>query len=175
MEDAPSNVVTVDSVPGLDEAQSVQVDYFAFDETHRHVLPDGTSWIEHRELNEGARRKYLNKTNREIKIRRGSGDAEMKVAAGDDRYELLKAAVVDWNLVAGNSTPVPFVPQRVDDFLTRTNPRVIDGLEKSVRKANPWLMAEMKPDDIREEMKNLEEMLKEAEERERREASFSSA
>jgi hypothetical protein len=127
------------------------------------------SYIEHKPLNEGKKKAFQDKTSRDLVLQRG-GDARMSVLQGTERHELLHAACVDWNLMRGGKA-IPFTKVQFNDFLTLADPVVVEGLEKAVRKANPWLLAEMKASDIRKEIENLEEMLVEAEKREAGEAS----
>jgi hypothetical protein len=68
----------------------VEVDYFAFDVTHTVHLPDGKQYVEHRELNEGQRKKYLNGMNRDMLVNRASGDMRVKMAPGDERHAIEK-------------------------------------------------------------------------------------
>lgn len=165
-----AEVPELDAVPD-GSTESVQEDYFGFEIRHRVKLPDGRSWIEHKEFNEGERRKYLNAVNRDVVIQRKTGDARMRMAPGDERYELLVTAIVGWNLVRAGQ-PIPFSRKALQEFLEKTNPKIVDLVEKEVRKANPWLMAEMSADDIRKEIANLEEMLEAKVKEEAAEESF---
>src|SRR5690606_12174048 len=70
---------------GQPDSTPVQADYFAFDKTEKVMLPDGVSWVEVKVLNEGARRKYLNEVNKEVRLQRATGDAVMRLASGDER------------------------------------------------------------------------------------------
>src|SRR5436190_10142041 len=79
----------------------IQQDYFAFDIIGRTMFPDGISWVEHAVMNEGARRKYLNAVNREVRVQKSTQDAILKMAPGEERTELLKATIVGWNLSRG--------------------------------------------------------------------------
>lgn len=142
---------------GVATEVSPQADYFGFSETHRVMLPDGVSFVTHQTLNEGARRKYLNDVNREVKLQKTTGDAIMKIQSGSERFSLLKAAIVGWNLQRGGQD-VPFNPRNLEEFLTAANPRIVDLIEKDVRKANPWLMAEMTVEDIDKQIEELQEM-----------------
>lgn len=146
---------TIIAPPFMDEP--LQVDYFGFDETHKIVLPDGKSFIEHKELNEGARRKYLNSVNRDITINRASGDAKLRTAPGDERRALLEAAIIGWNLVK-NGSPIAFSRQALNEFLDNANPRIVDIIEKDVRQRNPWLLADLTVEDIDKEIENLQTM-----------------
>lgn len=155
---------------GVSVMEPVQQSYFGFAETHRCILPDGVSYVEHQTLNEGERKKYQNSINREVAIKRSTQDAVMKMAAGDERHALLRAAIVGWNLVDQNGQPIPFTKQEthgrttnqstLDRFLNEAPPKVIDLIHKEVQKANPWLMGEMSVDDIKQQIEDLEEMLK---------------
>ena len=150
---------------GQPTEELIQEDYFGFEITHRVMLPDGVSFIEHRELNEGQRRKYLNETNKAVRIQRATGDAVMNMAAGDDRHALLKEAIVGWSLQR-NGQPHPFTRAALNDFLEKANPKVVDIVEADVRKHNPWLSAEMTVKDIDEQIENLKTLREQALERE---------
>jgi hypothetical protein len=65
----------------------------------------------------------------------------------------------------------PFTDNHLKEWLENANPRLVEDLEKEIRKANPWLLAEMSVADIEREIENLEEMKKVAQEREAGEAS----
>lgn len=146
---------------GISDTTPVQADYFGFSETHQVYLPDGVSWIEHQTLNEGARREYLNKVNKEVAIKRLSGDAVMKMQSGDDKHALLESAIVGWNLSRGGQ-PIPFSKgskgSNLSQFLVMADPKVVDIIEKDVRKHNTWLMADLSVEDIQKQIDDLEEM-----------------
>lgn len=164
------------------EALPVQADYFAFGEVFKCFFAekygDSTSYVEHKTLNEGSRRKYLNQVNREVTLMRGSGDAKMKLASGDEKHLLLEEAIVGWNLVRadrnGDLQPVRFDRSGLQDFLSKADPKIIDVIEKDVRKHNPWLLAEVTEEGIMEQIKDLEETLEEIRERDRGNSTSSS-
>jgi hypothetical protein len=134
-----------------------QVDYFAFEETEQVFLPDGTSFVEIKVLTEGDRKKYQNKLNRDVKLERTTGDAIMQMATGEERHALLESAIVGWNLMK-NGRPIPFQASTLKEFLNSANPRIVDIIEKAVRKSNPWLMADLSVEDIDKQIAELEEM-----------------
>lgn len=142
---------------GVPTHEPVIVDYFGFEETYVLPLPDGRQTIEHKVLNEGQKRKYQNSINRDVVIQRATGDAKMRMAPGDERHHLLKTAITGWNMFR-NGQPYAFSPRNLDDFLELAPPRIIDLIEKEVRKANPWLLQDMSVEDIDKEMANLQEM-----------------
>lgn len=154
-ETAPDSALAKDVAANpTDQAQD---DYFGFERTEVTYLPDGVSYVTHKALNEGQRRKYLNSTNRSVEVERASGNASINTAPGDERYELLKSAVTGWNLKRGD-VPVPFNAKSLDEFLTKADPRVIDDIERDVRLMNPWLLQDMEPEDIDKEIESLEKM-----------------
>ena len=53
---------------GVSTEEAVYADYFGFEETEVVRLPDGRSTVTIQALNEGGRRRYLNKVNREVTI-----------------------------------------------------------------------------------------------------------
>jgi hypothetical protein len=136
---------------------NVPADYFGFSSTKVYMLPDKVSWVELKVLNEGERRQYLNETNREVKFARGSQDAAIRLRPGDDKASLLKMAIVGWNLVR-NGAPMPFNTATLQQFLTLTDPKLVDLIEKEVRLMNPWLLAEMTLEDFDREISQLQEL-----------------
>jgi hypothetical protein len=155
--------------PGFGDDVQV-VDYFGFAESHKHMLPDGKQWIEFQSMNEGAKSRFQKESSRDLVLERQSGNARVKMDQAGDRHALIKACVTDWYVLRGGQ-PIPYTPVQLGDFLTLADPRIIDGLELAIRKANPWLLAEMSVKDIDKEIENLQEMRKVAEERERGEVS----
>ncbi len=142
---------------GIATYEQVAADYFGFEETDRVFLPDHVSYVEHKVLNEGQRRKYLNAVNRDVRIQKATGDALMRMSPGDERMQLLKTAIVGWNLKRGGQD-VPFNDRNLTEFLEKANPRIMDLIEKEIRKANPWLLAELSIEDIDREIQGLTEL-----------------
>lgn len=142
---------------GQPTTEEVYEDYFGFEETHRVDLPDRKSWVEFEVMNEGARKKYLNAQNKKVTIRKGTGDAEMELTPGNDKYNLLKSTITNWNL-RRQGQPVPFNNRTLDEFLTLAPPAVIDLIHFEVTLQHPWLLDEMSVEDIDLEMKRLQEM-----------------
>lgn len=138
--------------------ERVQADYFAFSETHKVQLPDGVTYVEIKSLNEGERRKYLNGMNRDVEIDRASGNAKMQMRPGDERFALLREAIVGWNLIMGG-TPVTFNSAMKEQFLNQANPKIIDLIDKETRKLNAWLLEDMSLEDLLKERDNLDEMI----------------
>lgn len=143
---------------GVPTTERRQQSYFGFAEVHRCMLPDGVSYVEHETLNEGARKQYQNKINREVAIKRSSGDAVMKMAAGDEKHELLKAAISGWNLLGADGQPMSFNKGTLNKFLDEASPKIIDEIEKDIRRHNPWLMADISVEEIDRQIEELEEM-----------------
>lgn len=157
-------------VTGAQESPVKQQDYFGFETSAKFYFPDGVSWIEFKPMNEGAKKSFQDKTSRDLVVERNSGNARMSVLQGSERHTLIIDSVTNWNLVR-NGVAVPFSKSAFSDFLTLANPVLIEDLEKAIRKANPWLLADMKSEDIEKEIANLQEMLESARKREAGEAS----
>lgn len=170
-----SNAMTDIATPFIPDTADtpVQQDYFGFQATEKYYFPDGLTWVEFSIMNEGDRLKFQRKTGRDITLDRRSGDAKMKMDPGTERHELIKTCLVNWNL-SRNGQPQPFGEAALRDFLTLANPKVIDEIEKAIRKANPWLLGELSVEDIDKEIADLQEMREVAVERERGESSSGS-
>jgi hypothetical protein len=164
-EEAERQARTVEAMQaaGVATEEAVQVDYFGFEETETVTLPDGRSTVTIAALNEGGRRRYLNRVNREVKIAKGTGDAIMQMANGDERRILLAEAVVGWNIVTKNKVgelvPVPFSKGKLDEFLDRANPVVVDVIDKAVRAQNQWLQADVTLEDLVKQRDELDEQI----------------
>lgn len=143
---------------GVSPVEHTQQSYFGFEETHRVFLPDNVSYVEHKVLNEGARRKYLNRVNRDIMLQRSTGNAIMRMQQGDEKHELLEGAICGWNLIGPKGEPMSFDKNRLQKWLSEANPVIVDLIEKDVRKKNPWLLAELSVEDIDKQIAELEEM-----------------
>lgn len=137
--------------------EPVQSDYFGVDVTEKVTLPDQKSWVKIRKLDEGQRISYVNKSNREVRLNRRTQDAYMQMAAGEDRKNLLRVAIVDWNLIRGGQ-PVSFGEAELEVFLTKADPEILNVIEKGVRKLNPWLLADLSVADIDKEIADLYEL-----------------
>lgn len=148
-------------------------DYFGFDQTERITLPDNVSWVEHKIFTEGQRRKYLDRVNRDVRLVKGSGDAIMKMAPGAERKALLEEALVDWNLKRAGE-PIPFSKRNLEMFLDSAPPKIVDLIEKEVRKANSWLQSDVSVEDLDREIEALQELReKKIEEEEGKDSSAS--
>jgi hypothetical protein len=140
------------------QAERPRADYFGFGAFYIYTMPDGVSTIQHKAMNEGARRRYQSRLSQDVKVERGTGNAIMKMQAGDERRILLEEAICGWDLMA-NGQPVPFNANRLHEFLENADPIVVDGIERDIRKHNPWLTSEASLDDLRREMNDLQERI----------------
>lgn len=156
---------------GVPVEEPAYVDYFGFSSEDKFHLPDGRQWISYGKLNEGAKRKFQKLTSRDLKVERTTGNAVMKMDPGAERHELIKASVIGWHMMrmspkTGLMEEAPFNDSVFGQFLDKTDPVIIEDLEKAIRKANPWLMDEMTTEDIDREMENLKELRVKVAERE---------
>lgn len=173
------STATVDAMEkaGVPSTEPVFFDYFGFSDETQHFLPgpDGKPsrfYLVIRRMNEGAKAAFQKKTSRDLKVERTTGNAVLKMDPGAERHELIKASVVGWNLQRRNPRDdtkieeAPFDQSNLNRFLDSADPRIIEDVEKAIRKANPWLMDEMSVEDIDREISNLQEMREVAVERE---------
>lgn len=148
--------------------------YWGQNVTERFLFPDGQTYIEYKKMLEGDRARYQRRTTRDIVLER-QGDSRLKVDMANDRHELIKAAVVGWNLLSENGTyDEPLNQNSLEKFLAVADPKLIDDLEKAIRKFNPWLQSDVSSEDIRKEIEELEKQYDAAKRREEGEDSSSS-
>lgn len=151
------------------ESEPIYADYWGFDEKLKWFFPDGKQYIEFQLMDEGKRARFQKLTNRDISIKRSTGDASIKADPAEERKALLEQSVVDWHVFRGNQ-PVPFSigsgGSTFNQWLDHANPKLIDDLEFEIRKNNPWLQADMTLEDIDKEIDRLKELRKQTEERE---------
>jgi hypothetical protein len=150
---------------------TVQDDYFGFGAQEVFVFPDGATKIWFTVMNEGQRKKFQKMTNRDIKINRATNDASIKADPAEERWQLITTSVCNWNLKRRNPNTeelgeVHFDQRTLEQWLQVANPRIVDDLEVAIRKANPWMQADMTVEDIDKEMERLTDLRKEAAERE---------
>lgn len=159
---------------GVPTEDAVVADYWGFDETNKWYFPDGKQYIEWKPMTEGQRARYQKATNHSVTISRASGDARMGVDPAGDRAALIEVSVTDWFVYKGG-VPVPFKDKQngFAKWLQGANPKFVEDLERTIRRGNPWMQAEMKAEAIREEIERLEESYEEAVRRESAEKSLS--
>lgn len=169
-ETVPPMPVGPNGPEALPEPPTVQpVDYFGFKREERYTLPDGVQWIEFAAMNEGAKKKYQQKTSRDFVVDRRTGDTRVSVDPGTEREILIRESVTGWYMLRGGQ-PVPFNSVQLGDFLTLADPSVIEGIEKAIRDANPWLLDNVTVEDIDKQIEQLEDQKKRIQEREAGEA-----
>lgn len=152
------------------------VDYFGFDERERWMFPDGQQWIEFKKLNEGERAKFLKATRSDVHLNQRSGEARIPFDQSKERKQLLLHSCTDWFTVRKNPRnskwePVAFANNGTEgcafaQWIDKANPAVLSRLEKAIRMANPWLMAEMTVEQIDKEISDLQELREAAAKRE---------
>lgn len=125
----------------VDTDVSRVVDYFDVKETHFATLPDGVQTVEVKVLTEGERRRYLNQTNREVKMNSRTKDLIMKSSVGDDEEALIKVATVGWNVMRGGAS-LPFTPNNLDFALNAWPPAAWRPVLKKIREVNEWLLGD---------------------------------
>ncbi len=141
-------------------------DYFTYEETKRWYFPDGKQYIEYQPMTEGDRRRYQSKTMTTMSLNRASGDSKIGINVARDREALLDISVKNWYMVR-NGNEIPFTDRQFgwQRWVTIANPKLIEDLEKEIRKANPWMQADMDLEEVDAEIKRLEELRLELQDR----------
>lgn len=160
-------------IPGVPDpnevVQTEYQDYWGFSESHKFMLPDGKQYIEFKTLTEGDRQRFNKLTKKDLILNRRDDTAKVEGSAGEDRPALLHVACTGW-LMMRDGEPVPWSNDNkggsFQQWIQAANPRIVEDLEKAIRLANPWLLGDMKSEDIQREIDNLQDMLKLALERE---------
>jgi len=129
--------------------------FFSAGDTHRIEL-DAQSWVEVKEMNELARRKFQHQTTSEVKLKE-DGDKAFSIDPGVEREALIKASVVGWDLVDLDGKPFPYSPSNRDKLANEFDPAAIDIIVEGIREHNPWMAAE---DDVETLDKEIESLRK---------------
>lgn len=144
-------------------------DYFGFSETNKWYFPDGKQFISFQLMNEGARSRYQAKTSQDVRLFKTTGDASIKMDASKERRILVEESVIGWYVIR-DGDPVPFDSTKPGSvfmqWYEKANPKFVSDLELAIRKANPWMQAEMTVELIDEEIANLRSMREDAVKRE---------
>lgn len=172
-----SEPTTAAPPPPTSPASAPSEDYWGFEgDAQKWFFPDGKQYIEFKRLNEGEKTRFQQQTNRDITLERQSGNARVKMDPASERHALIEASVTGWNLRRGGED-VPFSKgspgSNLGQWLQVANPVHVERLEFEIRKANPWLQAEMTVEEIDKQIADLTELRTQAVEREAGEGSSS--
>jgi hypothetical protein len=137
-------------------------DYWGVDEVLRHYLPDGKQYFEFRVMDEGARSRFQKLTNEDMTVLRDN-TAKVRMDPVAQRHTLIKESVIGWFLMQrmpdGTWTeappPTPQNKRPLDQWLEKAPPKIVDDLEFAIRKANPWMQADMNVEEIDKEIERL--------------------
>lgn len=156
---------------GVTRTIAVRKDYWNNDVIERWDLPGQEDlpeherqYIEFKKMNEGMRSRYQKATNKGVVIERASNNARMGVDPAGDRWALIEISVTGWRLFR-DGNELPFKPHLLKQFVDQADPWIIDQLERAIRKVNKWMFAEATPEEIQEQIDELYEQKKVAEER----------
>jgi hypothetical protein len=159
---------------GVTIEEPVFEDYFGFEESKVWYFPDKKQYITFKIMNEGDKAKFQKETNRDITLKRNTGDASIKTDPAQERHILLETCVTGWSVYRKNAQgkfdPVPFSigspGSTFKQWLLKADPRLVEDLEFEIRKANPWLQGDMSVEDIDKEIERLVELREAAVKRE---------
>jgi hypothetical protein len=154
---------------GVTEETQV-VDYWSGPpEPVRWYFPDGKQWIAFSKMTHGQRSAYNARTSKELTLEKVTGNARVKADVAGDTNILIDVAVIDWYILRGGN-PVSFSKgspgSNLAQWMGQADPVLVDDLEKAIRKANPWLNAELTVKDIDEQIEELNREREEAVKRE---------
>lgn len=152
--------------------------YWGVSTTEKFYFPDKRMWIEFKRMNEGDKKKYQQKTNRDVTIQRG-GDTKIGIDPATDRHLLIEMSVINWQMWMPKDLQNPglgfeqvgFSTFNLRKFLEVGDPKVIQDLETEIRMANPWMQADMTVEEIDKEIARLNEVRAQREEADRAKAS----
>lgn len=163
---------------GVAQTTTISFDFWGQTESLKYYFPgqdelpeDQKQWIEYKTMNEGDRTRFQKLTNSGVTIIRATNDARMSVDPARDRHALFEVCITGWRLLK-NGEEVQFRDFQLKNWLKFANPKHVDELESKIRKSNPWMIAEVKAEDIRKEIDLLEEQYQEALIREEKERDF---
>lgn len=163
---------------GVQQTKELVFDFWGNTEKQKYFFPgqdhlneDKKQWIEFKTMTEGDRARFQKMTNSGVTIERATNNARMSVDPARDRHALFEVCITNWRLLK-DGEEVRFVDYQLKNWLKFANPKFIDELERAIRKSNPWMVAELKAEDIRKEIDLLEEQYQEALVREQTEKDF---
>jgi len=149
------------AIPPEDPQAPAQHDYFGQAKPVRYMFPDGISWVDFKVMKDGDRQALISGDDREVTIKKRSGDMTTKLGLTADRSKLFAIAFVGWNIIRGNEGVLPFNDKNVSLFAASMDVEINDAIEKAIQGANPWLKPEMSIEDIDLEIKSLQEQREE--------------
>ena len=135
------------------------VDFFDVLEETKFLFPDHVQYVTLKAMNEGDRKRYLNKTNRDVSMNTRTKELRMQAAAGDDKHALLELCITGWS-VFSKGRAVPFNSSNLKNALENWPVSLVDQIEKKVREVNPWLLGdEDSLEALREERDELDKRI----------------
>ena len=142
----------------LDEFEGI-VDTYAFGGTRVFTI-DRKQSITFKVLTEGDKAKYQRATNRDIRVDRKTDSAHLRTDLASDRHALITISVVGWELYTRGSNGwerMSYSDAMLQNWLKVTDPAIVERLEETIRKANPWLNTEnVTVEDIDKEIEELQ-------------------
>lgn len=167
-------VHTPEPISGQSEQFTGFASYWGTDQTERFFLPDGKQFFEFKPMNEGAKSRFQKKTNKGIRMDQRKQEALIDIDPAQERHILIVESVTNWNLIKPDPTtgqpvgyPCPESPVSrrnalEGEILDNFDPKIIQDLEFEIRKANPWMQADMDIAEIDKEMERLQELRQQA-------------
>lgn len=145
-------------------SETAFIEYWGTDDIRKWHLPDQKQYFEFKIMAEGERAKYQRLTNQDLTIQRDQ-TAKVRMDPATERHTIIKTSVVGWFLYKGGK-PSAFDNSKLEQWLSKADPKMVDDLEFTIRMANPWMQSDMSVKDIDKEVIRLEEMRRQAVDRE---------
>lgn len=141
-DEAPAIEETIEEAPKkATKKASRQRSYFQTDTLNRFFLDDETSYIEHKQLDEGLFQKYQDLTST-IKLDAEGRETTVDMALGKTRRFLIENLVVGWNLVDEKEAPISYSPTK----LLQLPPDLVSGVVQDIYENNPVLRGDADED-----------------------------
>jgi hypothetical protein len=150
---------------GVNPTDSGYTDYFGFDERRKFYMPDGKQYIEYKLMTEGDRAQYQKLTSKPVRLFKTTGDAQVNLDAGQERAILLNISTTGWFMFRGGEQ-VTYNSKAFEKWMEGADPAIISDYETEIRKANTWMTEQFTVADIDKEIENLQELRRQAVERE---------
>jgi len=161
MTEAPTQAPMMQQEPPVMQTEPLYDDYWGTDETANWFFPDGKQYIVVKVMDEGDRKRFENETQTDLLVERQTQNTRFKMNLTKERHGLIMAAVCGWNLYrknkhTGETELVHYTDNALRDWLKVASPRHVDDLSIFIRETNPWLLGDMTPEQIDEEIERLE-------------------
>lgn len=143
----------------VENSTPVIANYWGVKEERKHFLPDGTQHFVFKIMNEGDKVKFQKMTNQDLIVNRDNS-ARIKMDPATERHQLIETCVTGWKLYMPDGAEAKFSSAMLKNWLTEASPKLVEDLEFAIRKANPWMQADMSLEEVDKELDRLTDLKK---------------